>query len=70
MIGLDNLQDSKGFSDNYAKIKIDSDDDCVLKKTLTIHNVFVLFKSVFNINQQHYCYNVFLEKFSSQLAKK
>ena len=39
---------------NYAKIKIDSDDDLLLEKSLTMHNVVMLIKSVFgkNSNQQ------------------
>ena len=39
---------------NYAKIKIDSDDDLLLEEALTMHNVFMLIKSVFgkNSNQQ------------------
>ena len=38
-------------SRNYAKIKIDSDDDFPLEKTLTLHNAVILIKSVFNQNQ-------------------
>ena len=57
-------------SHNYAKIKIDSDDDLPLKKTLTMHNVVILIKSVFNKNQNHYYYNIFLEKCSYHLALK
>ena len=38
-------------SRNYAKIKIDSDDDIPLEKTLTLHNAVILIKSVFNQNQ-------------------
>ena len=36
------------FSYNYAKIKIDSDDDFPLEKTLTLHNITILIKSIFN----------------------
>ena len=35
---------------NYAKIKIDSDDDLLLEKSLTMHNVVMLIKSVFGKN--------------------
>ena len=49
------------FSNNYLKIKIDSDDDLSLEKTLTILNV-ILIESVFNKNQNQNYYNVFLEK--------
>ena len=50
------------FSYIYAKIKIDSDIDLPLEETLTFHNVIVLIKSVFNKNQNHQYYNIFLEK--------
>ena len=36
------------FSYRYAKIKIDSDDYLPQEKTLTLHNVITLIKSVFN----------------------
>ena len=55
---------------NYAKIKIDSYDSLPLEKALTLHNVIILIKSVFNKDQNHYYYNIFLEKCSYQLAKK
>ena len=35
------------FSHNYAKIKIDSDDDLPLEKTLTMQSAAMLIKSVF-----------------------
>ena len=35
-----------------------------LEKTLTFHNVIILIKPVFNQNQNHYYYNIFLEKCS------
>ena len=50
------------FSHNYAKIKIDLDDPLPLENTLTLHNVIILIKSVFNKDQNHYYYNIFLEK--------
>ena len=50
------------FSNNYLKIKIDSDDDLSLEKTLTILNNVILIESVFNKNQNQNYYNVFLEK--------
>ena len=55
---------------NYPKIKIDSDNDLLLAKTLTLHNVVILTKSVFNKNQSHYYYNMILEKCLKRLAKK
>ena len=39
-------------------------------KRLTLHNVIILIKSVLNKDQDHCCYNVFLGKYSYQLAKK
>ena len=57
------------FSHNHSKIQIDSYDNLPLEKTLTLHNVIILVKSVFNKNQNHYCYNLFLEKCSFQLPK-
>ena len=50
------------FSSNYAKIKMYSDDDLPLEETLTLHNVIILINSVFTKNQNHYYYNIFLEK--------
>ena len=75
MIELDILQDQKAvlhrfFSYNYAKIKIDSDDDLSLEETLNLYNVVILIKSILNKNKNHYCYDILLEKCSYQLAKK
>ena len=47
------------FSHNYAKIKIDSDNDLSLEETLTLQNVIKFIKSVF---QNYYYCNTFLEK--------
>ena len=41
-------------SHKYAKIKIDSNGNLLLKKTITMHNVIILIKSVFNENHNHY----------------
>ena len=40
------------------------------EKTLTLYNVIVNVKSVLKEDQNHYYYNIFLEKYSNQLAKK
>ena len=40
------------------------------KKTLTVNNVTILIKSVFNEDQNHYHCNIFTEKCSYQLTKK
>ena len=55
---------------NYARIKIYSFDSLPLEKTLTLYNVIILTKSVFNKNQNDYYYNISLEKFLYKLAKK
>ena len=51
-------------SHKYEKIKIGSDDDLSLEKTVTMYNVITLRKSVFNENHNHYYYKVLLEKCS------
>ena len=38
---------------NYPKIKIDSDYDLLLEKTMTLLDIVILIKSVFNKNQSH-----------------
>ena len=58
------------FSHYYAKFKVGSYDAFPIKKTLTLHNVIRLIKSVLNKDQNHYYCNKFLEKSSYQLAKK
>ena len=58
------------FSYHQARTKIDSYDsyDFFLEKSL-LHYVIILIKLVFSKNQNHYCYNIFLEKCSYQLPK-
>ena len=70
-IGLNILRviKTKVFSHDYAKIKIDSYDSLCLEKTLNLHNVITLIKSVFNKDENHCYYNIFLEKCSYQLTK-
>ena len=58
------------FSFNLEKIKIDSDDDLPLEKTLTLHNIIIQMKSVLNKDQTYYHYNITFEKFLYQLTKK
>ena len=52
------------YSHKYTKIKINSDDDLLLKKTINIYNVVTLIKSVFIKNYSHYYYQILLEKYS------
>ena len=49
------------FSHHYAKINIDSGDDWSLEKTLNLHNIMMLIKSVVNQNQNHSHYNILLK---------
>ena len=58
------------FPRYYAKVKVDSCDSFPIGKILTLHNVIILIKSVHNNDQNHYYYNIFLEKCSYQMAKK
>ena len=58
------------FPRYYAKVKVDSCDSLPIEKILTLHNVIILIKSVHNNDQNHYYYNIFLEKCSYQMAKK
>ena len=58
------------FFYNYARIQIDSHDSLPLEKTLTLHNVIILIKSVFNKNQNHDYYSIFLKKCLYQLAER
>ena len=57
------------FSHNYA-IKVNLYDSLPLENTLTLHNVIILIKSVFDKNQNNYHWNLFLEKCSYLLVKK
>ena len=50
--------------------KIDSYDSLLLEKTLTLHNVIILIRSVLNKDQNHYYYDTFLEKYLYQLNEK
>ena len=50
-------------SHQYTKIKISSGDDLPLEKTLNMHDLVILIKSVVNKNHNHYCYQVFLKIF-------
>ena len=49
--------------------EVDSYDPLSIEETLTLHNALILIKSVLNQNQNHYYFNIFLEKFSYQLAE-
>ena len=73
-IGFDILSQKGGiityvFSHNYAKMKIDSFFYLTLEKTLTLHNVKILIKSVFNKNQNHCYFNKLFKECSYRLDK-
>ena len=50
------------FSHYYMKIEVDSYDSLPIEKTLTLHNIIILIKSVLNKDQNHYYYSILLEK--------
>ena len=54
------------ISHNYAKIIVDLYYSLPLGKTLTLHNVIILIKSVFNKDQNRCYYDIFSEKPSHQ----
>ena len=58
------------ISHNYATSKVDSYDFLPLEKTMTLRNVIILVKSVWNKDKNNYYYNIFLEKASYELPKK
>ena len=57
------------FFYNYARIKIDSYNLLPPEKQITLHNIIILIKSVFNRNQNQYYFNISLEGFSFQSPK-
>ena len=57
-------------SHNHARIIVDLYNSLPLEKTVTLHNVIILIKSVVNKNQNNYFYYIFLEKCFYELAKK
>ena len=52
------------------KMKVDSYDSLPIDETWTLNNVITLINSVLNKDQNHYYYNIFLEKCLHQLANK
>ena len=58
------------ISHNYATIKIDSYNFLLLEKTITLCNVIILVKSIWNKDKNNYYYNIFLEKATYELPKK
>ena len=58
------------YSHYFAKIKVDSYDFLLTEKIMILHNVKIHTKSILNKGKIHYCYQIFSEKFSYQLAIK
>ena len=58
------------FSHYFAQMKADSYDSLPIEKTLTLHNVIILMKSVLDKGKNHYYCKTILEKCLYQLAKK
>ena len=56
-------------SHNYARSKSHWHDFFPLEKKLSLHNVIILFKSVFNKDQNYHYYNILLEIYLYQLSK-
>lgn len=54
----------------YMKIKINSNDDLPLGKTLTMHNIVICIKFAFNNNYNYYYFQVVLQKCLNKLAEK
>ena len=61
LIGLKN-DDKYSINHNPARIRIDSYNSLYIEKKLTLHNVIILIKSVFNRDKDNYYYSIFLEK--------
>ena len=57
------------FPHYYMNLVIDSCDSLPIAKVLTLHNAIIFIKPIVNKDQNHYSYNIFLEKCSNQLAK-
>ena len=54
---------------NYVKMKVDLYTSLPLEKILTLHNIILFIKLVFNKHNNNNYYNIFLEKSVCQLPK-
>ena len=52
----------------YMKIKFNSDDDLLLRKTLELHNIIMIARSVFHEGNKYYL-QIFLDKCLQKLAE-
>ena len=57
-------------SHNYAIIQVDLYNSLPLEKTMTLRNVIILAKSVWNKDNNNCYYNILLERASYELPKK
>ena len=64
MLWVKEIGITRAISHHYARIKIDSYDSLPLERTLALHTAIILIKAAFNEDQNHYHYNIFLEKCS------
>ena len=53
-----------------VKIKVDSYDSFATENKMNFHNVVIHIKSILNIDKNYYCYKIFSEKSSYELARK
>ena len=58
------------ISHKYATIRVGSYDPLRLEKAMTLRNVIILFRSVWNKDKNNDYYNIFLEKAFYELPKK
>ena len=66
-INLSQKSDDKySFNNNFARIRMDSYNSLPIENKLTLQNVIILIKSVFNKDKNNHYYNIFLEKSNTQ----
>ena len=53
-----------------VKIKVDSYDFFATENKMNFHNVVIHIKSILNIDRNYYCYKIFSEKSSYEIARK
>ena len=56
------------YSHKYTKIKINSDNDLPLEKTINMQNVAIVIKSIFNKNHNYFYLEMLLEKCSYNIS--
>ena len=58
------------FLHYFAKLRVNSYDSLPIEKNGILHNVIIFIKSVLNKDKIHYHYQIFLEKWLYQSAKR